>query len=361
MSRPTRARWLVGAFTLLMTATACFGGGGSANPGKDAAGLRSAREADPPEQVDPKASAQPGLVLSTNSRTWAKLIDAHEGKGAVVLFVQPGGPSDGKGIARGDLLTAVDGTAVVNHEAGIALLRSRPGQKRDLKFVQRDGTERTVTIEARNPRGAQLRSYLNPMVTANANDAVLRFLRAQASNGTYAQNLADVNEALRLQPQFVEAMTLKASLQWDHRTTDRRNALRLVNEALAGWKSALDIDPSNATALSVRSTAYTSLGRGQRGKEDADKTLSIDDSYPRGYFALALAETQLRDPRAALGPAAAAVKLNPYNYQYFSLLASTFKRVGKRAECNKTADAMTPFLNANNLANAVTQLKNLCK
>jgi tetratricopeptide (TPR) repeat protein len=218
-----------------------------------------------------------------------------------------------------------------------------------------------VEIEAKNPRGAQLRSFLNPMVTANANDAVLRFLRAQASGGSYAGNVNDVNQALQLEPQFVEAMTLKASLQWDHRITDRKNALRLVNEALAGWKSALDIDPNNTTALSVRSTAYTSLGRGQKGKEDANKTLSVDDSYPRGYFALALADTQLRDPRAALGPASAAVKLNPFNYQYFSLLASTFKRVGRKADCDKTATAMTPFLNANNLASAATQLKNLCK
>jgi hypothetical protein len=359
MSRSTRARWLVAAFALMVAATSCFGGGG--DPGKPAQDLTGQKDPKPPDQVDAHATAQPGLVLSTNSRTWAKQIDAHAGKGAVVLFVQPGGPSDGKGIARGDLLTAVDGTSVINHEAGIALLRSRPGQKRELKFVQRDGTERSVNIEAKNPKGAQLRSFLNPMVAANANDAVLRFLRAQSAGGTYLGNVADADKALTLEPQFVEAMTLKASLQWDHRIADRKNALSLVNEALAGWKSALDIDPANTTALSVRSTAYTSLGRGAKGKEDADKTLSIDDSYPRGYFARALAATQLRDPRAALGPASAAVKLNPYNYQYFSLLAATFKRVGKKTECNKTADAMTPFLNANNLANAAAELHNLCK
>ncbi len=358
MSRRTPAKWLVAAFALLVTATACFGGGG--DPGKNAQGLSNARDASPPDQVDPHMTAQPGLVLSTNSRTWAKLVDAHAGAGAVVLFVQPGGPSDGKGIARGDLLTAVDGVKVVNHEAGIAVLRSRPGQKRDLKFVQRDGTERTVTIDAKNPRGAQLRSFLNPMVAASTNDPVLRFLRAQSAGGTFDDDIADVNAALAQQPEFVEALTLKASLEWDHRIVDRKNALMLVNEALAGWKSALDLDPNNTTALSVRSTAYTSLGRGQKGKDDADKTLQVDDSYPRGYFALALADTQLRDPRAALGPAAAAVKLNPYNYQYFTLLASTFKRVGRKADCTRTADAMTPFLNANSLAQAAASLHQIC-
>jgi hypothetical protein len=349
---------LVATFALLVTATACFGGGG--DPGKEAVSLGKANNASPPDQVDPHMTAQPGLVLSTNSRTWAKLVDAHAGEGAVVLFVQPGGPSDGKGIARGDIITAVDGDKVVNHEAGIALLRSRPGQKRELKFIQRDGTARTVTIEAKNPKGAQLRAFLNPMVAASQNDPVLRFLRAQSAGGSYESNLADVNAALAQEPEFVEALTLKASLEWDHRITDRKNALRLVNEALAGWKSALDLDPNNTTALSVRSTAYTSLGRGKKGKEDADKVLSVDDSYPRGYFALALADTQLRDPRAALGPAAAAVKLNPYNYQYFTLLASTFKRVGRKADCTKTADAMTPFLNANNLQQASASLHQIC-
>src|SRR5918996_2569973 len=126
MTKTTRARWLAGALILLISATACFGGGGG-NAGEAAQKVSTERDPDPPEQVDPNATAQPGLVLSTNSRTWAKLIDAHEGKGAVVLFVQPGGPSDGKGIARGDLLTAIDGSPVVNHEAGIAQLRSRPG------------------------------------------------------------------------------------------------------------------------------------------------------------------------------------------------------------------------------------------
>jgi hypothetical protein len=358
MSRRTPAKWLVAAFALLVTATACFGGGG--DPGKSALGESQKSDAVPPAEVDPHATAQPGLVLSTNSRTWAKLVDAHSGQGAVVLFVQPGGPSDGKGIARGDLLVAVDGTAVVNHEAGIALLRSRPGQVRKLKFVQRDGTVRTVTIEAKNPHGAQLRSFLNPMVAASTNDAVLRFLRAQAAGGTYDEDIADVNAALAQEPEFVEALTLKASLEWDHRLVDTKNALTLVNDALAGWKNALDLDPNNTTALSVRSTAYTSLGRGQIGKEDAQKVLSVDDSYPRGYFALALADTQLRDPRAALGPAAAAVKLNPYNYQYFTLLASTFRRVGRKADCTKTADAMTPFLNANNLASSAAALHQIC-
>lgn len=358
MTRRTRARWFVAAFALLTLATSCFGGGG--NPGSAAMSISNSRDPSPPATVDSHATAQPGLVLSTNSRSWQKLIDAHAGKGAVVLFIQPGGPSDGKGIARGDLLTAVDGTPVVNHEAGIALLRSRPGQRRDLRFMQRDGTVRTVTIEAKNPKGAQLRAFLNPMIEANVNDAVLHFLRAQAAGGTYDQNIADANAALQLEPQFVEAMTLKASLMWDHRLQDTKKALSLVNDALAGWKSALDIDPTNTTALSVRSTAYTSLNRGQKGKEDASKTLAIDDSYPRGYFALALADLQLRDPNAALGPAAAAVKLSPYNYQYFTLLASTYRRIGKRTECRQTADAMTPFLNANGLAGAATSLHALC-
>jgi hypothetical protein len=360
MTKRTCLGWLAAAFALGLLATGCFGGGGSADRGALGLSTTAGKSVKPPEVVDKNLSAQPGLVLSTNSRSWQKLISSHAGKGAVVLFVQPGGPSDGKGIARGDLLTAVDGTTVVNHEAGISLLRSRPGQKRELTFMGRDGTERKVTIEARNPRGAQLRAFLNPMVNANANDAVLHFLRAQAAGGTYEANLDDVNRSLELEPQFVEAMTLKASLQWDHRVADKKNALSLVNEALAGWKGALDIDPENTTALSVRSTAYTSLGRGGKGKEDAQKTLTIDNSYPRGYFALALADTQLRDPQGALGPAAAAVKLNPYNFQYFELLASTFKRVGRKADCTSTANAMRPFLVANNLTSSGDLLLKIC-
>ena len=352
------------AVALSVVASGCGLLGGSKDPGEEAKEIstKPAQDVAPPEQVDPRASAQPGLVLSTNSRSWNGLVDSAEGPGAVVIFVQPGGPSDGKGIARGDVITEIDGEKMINHELAIARLRSRPGQKRELKFVKRDGSERTVSIDAKNPAGATLRQFLNPMLDANKNDAVLLFLRAQTA-GTYDANLADVNKALELEPKFVEALTLKSSILWDHRLVDRENATKLANEALAGWKSALDLDPDNVTALSVRSTALTALGNGAGGREDADKTIELDSSYPRAYFAKALAFTRLNEAADALAPASVAVQLNPYNLQYFRLLAGAFVRLERKADCVKTADAMRPFLEAQqpSLKQDADALRRICQ
>lgn len=360
MTKRSLIKGVLTSLALTLVATGCLGGGDAGGDAKSISGT-SAKDVEVPDQVDPKATALPGLVLSTNSVTWQKMLESPEGPGAVVLFIQPEGPSDKKGIARGDLLTAVDGTEIVNHEHAIAVLRSRPGQKRNLDIKKRNGDTESIEITARDPAGAILRQFLNPMIQLNPSDAVLRFLRAQSAGGSYEANLADVDAALKAEPEFVEALTLKSSLLWDHRLVDRKNYGKYAESALAGWKQSLDIDPENATALSVRSTAWSALRRqAQKGKDDAERTLEVDDSYPRGYFALAVAYRALNQAERALGPAAAAVELNPYNVQYWRTLARTFAIVKRKNDCIKTAAAITPFLEARNLGKEAKAIKDLC-
>lgn len=360
MTRRTRVRWMAAALAFGILAAAC---GGNAGGGEAAADIvkQRGRDIKPPDPVDPKATALPGLVVNTNSPTWRKLISAPEADGAVVLYVQPEGPSDRKRIARGHVLTAVDGTAVGNHEQAIALLRSRPGQKRELTFVTNEGEERTVEIEAKVPNVTSVRPFVDVQIEGNPNDPLFRFIRAQSSGGTFDANLADVTKALELEPDFVEAMTLRASLLWDRRLVDRDNALRLANDALAGWKGALDIDPENVTTLSVRSSALTALGRGRQAQRDAEEALSIDDAHPHSYYSLALAMARLDEDERALAAARAAVELNPYNVVYFRGLARSFSRLGREDDCTKTAEAMGPFLEAQGLAKDAEALTNICE
>lgn len=361
MTKLILARLMVAALALGIVATACLGGGGDAGGTAADIAEQSGGDVEPPEPVDPKATALPGLVVNTNSPTWQKLIDSPDAVGAVVLYVQPEGPSDHKRIARGHVLTAVDGTKVSNHEHAIALLRSRPGEKRELTFATQDGSERTVEIEAKVPNVRSVRPFVDVQIEGNPNDALFRFIRAQSAGGTFEKNLADAEKAIDLEPDFVEAMTLRASLLWDRRLADRDNALKLANDALAGWKGALDIDPENVTTLSVRSSALTALGRGKQAQRDAEEALSIDDSHPHSYYALALALTRLKENDRALAAARAAVELNPYNVIYFRGLARAFVNTDRKRECGQTADAMAAFLEAHRLAKDAEALKNICK
>jgi hypothetical protein len=339
-------RLLIAALTLSLLATACFGGGGDLGGVAAGLGTKKSKDVKPPKPIDSKATALAGLILQTNSPSMRRLADSPKGTGAVVLFVQPGGPSDNKSIGRGDLLTEIDGTKVGNHEHALALLRSRPGTKHKLSFSRKDGTQRTVEITARVPGKISTFSFINPEVQQNPRDPLLRFMRAQSESSGSAK-MTDLQQALSVDSKFVEAITLLASLTWDQQNQKglkKPQKIRLRNQALAGWTNALDLDPTNTTALSVRSTAWTELGNPKRGKKDADRARDADPSHPRAYYATALADMGLNKPDDAAGPALAAINLNPYNAVYYLQLERVFVKLKRKDDCSKTADAISPYL-----------------
>lgn len=349
---------LAAALVLTFVATSCFGGGGT-----DAVDISNApaSKVKPPAPLDTKRTGLAGLVVATNSASWRRMLDTPTGPGAVVLFVEPGGPSDGLSIARGDLLTTLDGQQVSNHQRALALLHTRPGQNVKAEFKRaEDGSDRTVTIQPRKPKVSSLLPYLNPMITANPSDPVLRYVRAQVAAFPLQERMQDLQKALEVNNRFVDAMVLRASLLFDNRPGDREGALAQVNEALAGWKAALDYEPENTIALTSRSTALTTMSIPASGRKDAAKALGIDDTLPRAYYALALAEHQLKRPEKALGPARAAVELDPFNFPNWQLLANSFERLKRLDECKQTANAFAPFLDVNGFGTQAKSFKAGC-
>jgi putative serine protease PepD len=74
------------------------------------------------------------------------LSDPTSGRGALIPEVASGGPADRAGIQAGDVVVEVDGQAVSDADALVALIRDhQPGDKVTVKLV-RDGRERTVTV-----------------------------------------------------------------------------------------------------------------------------------------------------------------------------------------------------------------------
>lgn len=354
MSKLGATRWALIVLVLAFVSTACpFGGGGT-----DLAA--NADDVKAPDEVAANLTALPGLVLNTNSKNWQRMLHASDQPGVVVLFVQPSGPSDRKGIARGDVLVEIDGDSVTNHENAVARLRSTPRQKRELKFIKTDGSERTVEVTARNPAPNPLPAFLTALIKANPSDALWYFIRS--TTGTeFKRKVADADKALSIDPEFVEAMSHKASLKWDRRIVEPKNALGLANEALAGWKSALDIDPDHITTITVQSNAITSLNNVKQGKEDAQRAVEIDDTYPRAWFALGAAERRAKKPKEALAPLANAVKLNPFSMQYWRVLAELFNTLGRDDDCRKTVNAITPFLRKQGLTEEIDKIKKRCE
>jgi hypothetical protein len=354
MTRST-ARWLLAVMCLTLVASAC-GGGSSVEIDPDA----PAADVKPPPALDTKRTGLPGLVVATNSPSIRRLAKSGEGEGAVVLFVEPGGPFDGLGVGRGDLITAVAGEEIRNHPRALALLHDRPGKEIEVTVRSRDGRERSIAVEPRVPIVASLRQYLNPLVSASPRDAVLRFLRAQAP-GLYNAKLTDLEMALRIDRRFVEALTLRASLIWDNRPNDRDRTEQFTEEALEGWKRALEIDPENTTTLSIRSTVLSTLDSAQQARRDAAKVVEVDPTHPRGYYALAVAEQALKRPERAVAPARAAITLDPFNNTYWRLLAQLFVDLKREGDCRKTTASFAPFLEAQKFDEDADRLKAICR
>lgn len=354
--RRLAGRRLTAVLVLLLFVTSCGGGGADVTK---IANL-SAGDVKPPPTVDTKRSGLPGLFIATTSSSLRRLAQAPAGEGVVVLFVEPGGPSDGLGIGRGDLITKIAGETVKNHSRALALLHDRPGKEIEVEIRHRDGRNGTITIKPREPLVASLRQYLNPLIAASPKDAVLRFVRAQTPGPT-VQRLQDLKIALDVDRRFVEAMSLRASLLWDSRPDDERRAERFAAEALEAWKRALNVEPDNTTVLTTRSSVLSSFGNPRQAQKDAVEAIELDPSHPRAYYARGVAEEALNRRDRAAGPARAAVELDPFNIQHWRLLARVFTGLNRKDDCRRAVSAFTPFLEARNLDRDAAALRSLCR
>jgi hypothetical protein len=82
----------------------------------------------------------------------AQLDDSKGGRGAYVREISPGGPAAEAGVRAGDVITAINGTAISGDDAAgqvVALMRDvKPDSKVTVRIL-RDGTSREFTIVAR--------------------------------------------------------------------------------------------------------------------------------------------------------------------------------------------------------------------
>jgi len=73
--------------------------------------------------------------------------DTYGGRGVYVVGVVSGGPADGAGIARGDLITAIGGTATPSNQALSEILAQHaPGDRVELSVVDSNGKEARVSV-----------------------------------------------------------------------------------------------------------------------------------------------------------------------------------------------------------------------
>lgn len=56
-----------------------------------------------------------------------------------------------------------------------------------------------------------------------------------------------------------------------------------TEEAIKYYSMAIDLQPTNHVLYSNRSAAYAKSGQYQKALEDADKTIQLNEKWPKGY------------------------------------------------------------------------------
>lgn len=328
--------------------------GAARRQGKEAASVK------PPSKANPRLTARVGLIVATNSGTWAKALNSPAVTGVTVLFVQPGGPADKAGVKRGDVITQVDADTSPNADLAVVQLRARPEEKRVLKVSRPAGSNATITVEALKPGAVTLTNLYNPLIQRTPNDPVLYFLRAQAPERTYDEVLADVEKAIQLLPSFVEAVSLRGEVRWNRASAEGDAVLKeeLRDKAVEDWRLALGLDPNNTRVLVSYSQALAQRNNAASAKREAEKARKLDPMFPRAYYAHAQANFVLGRYGEAAGPARHAIDLDPFDVRYYRLLALIFQRLDRKADCERTVEAIVDLIDD---ASAKSNLRAVCE
>lgn len=126
--------------------------------------------------------------------------------------------------------------------------------------------------------------------------------RYHLANGDRTKALDAFNDALRLNPQFVQAYVARGKLYAE---------LGQYESALVDLNFALRLQPTHAEAFAYRGFSNLSLGKFQEAMPDLEMALRIDPTYARVHFLRGQAQKMLGEERAALASIAMAKRLDP--------------------------------------------------
>lgn len=126
--------------------------------------------------------------------------------------------------------------------------------------------------------------------------------RYHLANGQREQALESFNDALRLNPQFVQAYIARGKLYAE---------MGQHESALVDLNFALRLQPTHAEAFAYRGYALLSLGQAAKAMPDLDMALRLDPSYARVHFLRGQALELLGDGQNSASSIALARRLDP--------------------------------------------------
>lgn len=93
--------------------------------------------------------------------------------------------------------------------------------------------------------------------------------QTQRPEVSYEQAIAELDKAIKLNPNSAHAYFMRGDLRLGHRELDM---------AIEDFRTAIKLDPRHARAYLMRSQAYEALGDRDAAKQDRAKALELDPS-----------------------------------------------------------------------------------
>lgn len=167
---------------------------------------------------------------------------------------------------------------------------------------------------------------------------------------------ADLDHALQINPNSVQALTLRASVAPDpaealsymeravtlqpertflriNRAVARYNAGDL-NGALSDFDYVIELEPTNYAALFNRAMLRTELKDNDRALRDLNRVLAMKPNDMRALYNRAVVLADKRDFDAALADASAIVEAYPEMFAAYTLRGSILQQAGKDSRAN---------------------------
>ncbi len=143
---------------------------------------------------------------------------------------------------------------------------------------------------------------------------------------TTSLSLALLVAAADLAPLFQQGKDFEAQKKYD--------------EAVAAYTQALDLEPNNTTALSLRAVARNRTGDRAGALADLDRCLAIDPAYDGARYQRSLVHATLKNFDAALADLDELIRHDPKNARYHYDRARACRLVGRTAEAMQSAEEM---------------------
>jgi tetratricopeptide (TPR) repeat protein len=136
-----------------------------------------------------------------------------------------------------------------------------------------------------------------------------------SAEGRYLEAIADFSAAIELESDNAEAYFLRGRAQHDYASqvvieaTGQRpenapflpeEAVQHLEDAVADYTRAIELDPQHTRAYNNRGNAHTSLGEVESALRDYDTALQFDPNLALAYFNRGLLRSRLGDPAQAI-------------------------------------------------------------